>query len=87
MYSLMKNYKIAGRDVMVTAVRGDNDYYGNPKYSVQVWLMNGENQGHLWSPDIKGYRKRKNDSYTLQAYNLEEDLNSFVKAFEKTIQD
>lgn len=76
--------------VIVTAQRKANDAYGNPMYRVQVWIKRddalGLPIGNLWAPDVKGYRRLKDDSYTIQSYNIDMDVTYFMEAFEQAVQ-
>lgn len=71
-------------DVTITAQRIQNDINGNPRHSLQVWIVR-EDGGNLWSPKVKGYRLTKNECYIIQSYNLDSDVNTFIDEFEKTI--
>jgi hypothetical protein len=88
-YRFNKSYE--GRTVLVTAVRMNLDINGNPRFKVQVWSCLKEDNktivhGNIWSPTIKGYRRSKDDTYILKCcFNLEEDLNAFMKLFEETV--
>jgi hypothetical protein len=90
--SIMKNFTINSgtmeHKITVTAQKTANDYSGNPQYLIQVWVRDEENNtGHIWYPKLKGFRDRKDDSYKLQSYSINEDLVEFVSKFEKHIQD
>jgi hypothetical protein len=90
MYSLLKEYKINGKTIehtiIVTAIRINNDYYGNPRHKITVWAKHDNGQGSIWSPTVKGYRRNKDDSYTLNStYNLPVDIGLFVDKFEESI--
>lgn len=81
LYFLNVYMKTQVRPVIVTAQRTNNDAYGNPRYKVQVWALT---EGHLWQPAVKGYRK-KDESYVIQTYNIDDALTHFMKAFEEAI--
>lgn len=65
--------------ITVTCQRVDNDHYGNPIYSIQVWTTGDD--GHIWYPKLKGFRDRKDQTYRLQSYNIQDDIKNFVTLF------
>lgn len=72
--------------VIVTAIRTKNDVNGNPRYLAQVWVDRSESFGNVWAPNVKGYRRNKDDQYSLQSYDIHSDIFQFLKAFEQSIQ-
>lgn len=93
-HSLMKQYSIKRNGTLpatinATAIRMANDINGNPRHKVQIWLVGKDDKmGTVWSPTIKGYRRSKDDTYVLKcSYDLEQELNAFMKHFEECIND
>lgn len=81
--------------VIVTTQRKGYTANGIPRHTIQVWMdrcparseiLNTESAGKLWSPIIKGYRKNKQDQYIITSYNIEQDIEHFLAAFEMAIQ-
>jgi hypothetical protein len=71
--------------ITVTAIRMDNDINGNPRHKIHIWTTS--NNGSIWSPKVKGYKRGKDDSYVLvSTFNLDESINHFLKEFERAIQ-
>lgn len=84
----VKTSETHSHTVMVTAIRINNDINGNPRYHAQVWAIHPDrnNEGNIWAPIVKGYRKTKDDQYILNSvYNLKEDLYRFLESFENTV--
>ena len=77
--------------VMVTVQAKGYDLNGNVIQLVQVWAIHNNTPlsltsiGNVWSPNVKGYRRNKNDQYTIKSSNLDDDIYHFIKAFEKAV--
>lgn len=72
--------------VIITTQQIDADVNGNPRHKIQVWVDREENGSNLWTPFVKCYRLLKDDSYTIQSYNIKMDIEYFIMAFESSIQ-
>ena len=85
----VKISEVTYQEVILTAQRKGYDKNGNNKYKIQVWIIkkdtSGLETGYLWAPVVKGYRKNKNDEYTIVSANLDLDVLIFIEDFEKVV--
>jgi hypothetical protein len=76
------------RNVLITCVRTTNSTLGNPRYGLQVWIMQTGAQGgnHLWEPTVTGYRFNKTNHYIMESFDPDSDIQRFITAFTKAVR-
>lgn len=83
----LKTSENHSQNVIITTQQINADVNGNPRHKVQVWVDRENNESNLWTPFVRGYRLRNNDdSYTVQSWNIKEDIEHFISAFEQSIR-